>query len=128
MLARNKISKYRQRLRELLKIIEKLTYYSAYPDPLIKGTPGEVYKKCGKKECKCNKNPKDRHGPYGVVQIYRKGKQRQIVLRKDQKEILEQAKNYQKQIKNLSELKKYCSQLEEEVRNIINQRTKECPK
>jgi hypothetical protein len=128
MITTDQLSKYRQRLRELINSINKLAYQCAYSDPLIQGTPGEVFRTCGQKNCKCLSDPAERHGPYQVVQIYQEKKQRQIALRQDQKEIWQQAKNYQKQMKTLSHLKKTCAELTDTVHDVILQRLEALPK
>lgn len=127
MMTTSELSKYRQRLRQLIDTIDKLTFQCAYSDPLIQGTPGEVFRTCGQKNCKCAIDLASRHGPYLVVQVYQEKKQRQIALRQAQKEIWQQAKNYQKQMKTLSLLKKTCLELTTLVHEVINQRLEEIP-
>lgn len=121
------LSKHRQHLRQLINEIEQLAYQCAYSDPLIQGTPGEVFRTCGRKNCKCAVDTADRHGPYLVVQIYQGKKQRQVALKKDQKELWQKAKNYQKQINTLMKLKKTCTELTDTVQKILNQRLEEFP-
>lgn len=128
MITTTELSKYRQRLRQLIEIIDNLSYQCAYSDPLIQGTPGEVFRTCGKKNCKCANNPGKRHGPYLVIQVRQNNKQRQITLRQDQKEIWQQAKNYQKQQKMLLLLKKTCAELTGTVREVLTKRLEESPK
>ena len=121
------LSAHRKRLRELLDHIEKLSFVCAYPDPLIQGTPGEVFRSCGRATCRCAKNPTQKHGPYLVIQVYKDKKQKQVTLRKEQKELWIRAKNYQKQMHTLLELKKTCSQLTEQVQKILDQRIEDLP-
>lgn len=122
-----KLSKHRQRLRQLIDTIDKLAYQCAYADGLIQGTPGEVFRTCGRKNCKCASDPKQRHGPYLVIQIYQDKKQRQVAIRQDQKDYWQKAKNYQKQMKTLAKLKETCGQLTDTVRDILNQRLETLP-
>ena len=121
------LSAHRKRLRELLDHIEKLSFVCAYPDPLIQGTPGEVFRSCGRATCRCAKNPTQKHGPYLVIQVYKDKKQKQVALRKEQEELWIRAKNYQKQMHTLLELKKTCSQLTEQVQKILDQRIEDLP-
>lgn len=127
MITTTELSKHRIRLRQLIDNINKLAYQCAYSDPLIQGTPGEVFRTCGQKNCKCVNDSAHRHGPYLVIQIYQEKKQRQISLKQEQKEIWQKAKNYQKQIRTLSELKKTCEELTDTVRKILNQRLEKFP-
>src|SRR3990167_378601 len=119
MMSSTKLSHYRHQFRKLLDQIEKLSFKCAYADPLIQGTPGEVFRTCGKKTCKCATDNSKRHGPYLVIQIYQDKKQRQVAIRKDQKEIWQKAKNYQGQINTLSELKAVCAELTDTVQKIL---------
>lgn len=121
------LSQHRKRLREKLDKIEHLSFRCAYPDPLIQGTPGEVLRSCGKQTCQCAKDPGKRHGPYLVIQVYQGKKQRQIALRKDQKEIWNKAKHYQEQMKMLLALKKHCLELTQIVDEILTKRVEEWP-
>lgn len=127
MITINELSKHRQRLRQLLDAIDKLAYQCAFSDPLIQGTPGEVFRTCGQKNCKCASDPANRHGPYLVIQVYEDKKQRQVALKQEQKEVWQKAKNYQKQMKTLSTLKKTCAELTGTVREILNQRLEKLP-
>ncbi len=122
------LSKYRQRLRQLIDVIDKLAYQCAHTDPLIQGTPNEVYRTCGQKNCPCASDRGARHGPYRVIQVYRNKKQRQIALRQEQQEIWQQAKNYQKQKKTLLLLKRTCKELTETVQEVLIKRLEELPR
>ena len=117
------ISQHRKYLRELLDKIEKHAFFCAYPDDLIQGVASEVYRRCGKKGCKCTDDDK-RHGPYLVVQLYDNKKQRQVALRKEERNLWQMVKNYQLQIDSLLELKKTCNKLCNEVNIIIKKRVK----
>lgn len=119
------ISRYRQEMGRLINEIEKLSFRCLYEDSLIQGTPGTVYRTCGKASCKCMKSKEDRHGPYYVIQVYKDGKQRQISLTKNQKHLWDKAKNYQYQIQKLNELKERCHKLQELVNEVIEKRTEE---
>lgn len=121
-LSNEKISLYRKKLHQQLQKIEELAFKCAYPDPLIHGTPGEVFRCCGKVSCRCSQDPSYRHGPYPVIQVYVEGKQKQISLKKEEKKLWEQAQNYQRQIQYLTQLKKELVRLEKLVQYIIDQR------
>lgn len=128
MITSTELSKYRQRLKRLTDSINKLAFQCAFSDALIQGTPNEVFRTCGQKSCQCLSDPAKRHGPYLVIQTYQDKKQRQVAIRQDQKELWQKAKNYQKQIRSLSELKKTCSELTDTVHEIIKLRLEELPK
>ena len=127
MITREKSSRSKQEIYRIIEKIKKLSYSCAYMDPLIKGCPGEVFRKCGKATCKCSTDDSRRHGPYMVIQTYQNGKQKQISLKKDQKDIWGRAKNYQKQIRNIAALKTCCLELEKLVKQIIEERVEKWP-
>lgn len=115
------LSKHRKHLRQLLDKIEKQVFCCTYSDPLIQGVASEVYRRCGKQNCKCV-NADDRHGPYRIIQIYENKKQRQVSLKAEQQHLWQQAKNYQTQLNNFLALKKTCSELFDEIESILQKR------
>lgn len=122
-MSNTEISAYRKHLRDLLDHIEKQTFFCAHADDLIQGVANEVFRCCGKKNCKCE-NIDQRHGPYLVVQLYEHKKQRQVALKKSEKNLWQMVKNYQAQTDSLQQLKKNCTELCDEVSKIIKRRTK----
>lgn len=127
MILAEQLSRYRQSIRKLVEKIDRLSSRCLFSDPLIHGTPAEVFRKCGRSGCKCGLDSKDRHGPYKVIQVKRDGKQRQVCLRRDQEELFELAKRYQFQIEKFSELKGTCDELQATILEIIEKRKKEFP-
>jgi len=119
------LSEQRRVLRQSLKSIERLVFKSAYSDPLFRGTPGEVFRACGKKNCACATDVAKRHGPYRVIQIFRQGKQKQIALKKGDDEIWTRVQHYQQQMKYFFELKKKLNELEQSVKKLIESRIEE---
>ena len=128
MMTSTELSKYRQHLHQLVEVINKLAFQCAFADPLIQGTPGEVFRTCGQRNCQCASDRAHRHGPYLVLQVYQNKKQRQIALKQEEKVLWQQAKNYQKQIHTLAQLKKTCAQLTDVVREVIQKRVEEIGK
>lgn len=116
------VSTYRKKLRLLIQEIEHLAFQCAYTDPLIRGSPGEVFRTCGKKSCKCSQGGAYRHGPYLVIQTFEKGKQKQVSLKKSERALWEQAKNYQFHKNNLVKLKTSTNQLNRLASEIMEQR------
>ena len=122
------ISRYRQLFRGLIKDIDRAASRCLFSDTLIQGSPAEVYRTCGKASCKCMKSKEDRHGPYLVIQIYRDGRQRQVAIKKEQKQLWDKAKHYQFQLECLAKLKLSCDELQKLVAEIIERRLEEFPK
>jgi hypothetical protein len=71
---------------------------------LIHGLPQTVYKKCGKKRCKCVNTP---HGPYPALSINKNGRQKTVLLKKsDMPHILKKAKRYRHFQQTLASIRK----------------------
>lgn len=121
------LSAYRKRIRVLVQQIDRLSSRCLFSDPLIRGTPVEVMRTCGKPTCKCMKDPKDRHGPYKMISVVREGKQRSIPLGKDKAELWPLVQRYQFQVEKLSELKKATSELADVVWKVIERRLQQFP-
>ena len=88
----HKLSTYKQRLRRLVEQIDVLAFKSAHQDGLVRASPGEVFRTCGKKTCQCSKDPKKRHGPYPVIQVFKNGKQKASVSKEKSKGHLAKSK------------------------------------
>lgn len=127
-ISKQTLSRYRQEIRKIMDDIDRLSSRCLFEDQLIQGSPGEVFRKCGKPNCKCMGKKEDRHGPYYVIQIYRAGKQRQIALKKDQKDLWDKAKHYQFQMECAAKLKECCNKIQDLVNEVIEKRIEEFPK
>lgn len=123
----DELSAYRKRIRLLVIQIDRLSSRCLFNDPLIRGTPVEVMRTCGKKTCKCMKDRKDRHGPYKVISVLRDGKQRPIPLSKDKLGLWDLVQRYQFQVAKLSELKKVSVELSDLVWTVIEKRLQQFP-
>jgi hypothetical protein len=128
MVSANELSQFRQRVGRLLFEIRHLSRFRLKSDALIHGTPGEVFRTCGKKNCACMTDEKKRHGPYHVIQIVTKGKQRQVTLRKQDEESWKKSKQYQLEVQKMDELKKVCEQLQSVLWELLEKREEEFPK
>lgn len=127
MMTKEQLSRYRQTIGQLVKKVDWLTSRSLFGDPLIHGSPAEVYRRCGRRGCACSTDNKKRHGPYKVIQVVREKRSRQICLRRDQENLWPLAQHYQQQVKRLAELKQTCQALQAIVQEIIDKRTMEFP-
>jgi hypothetical protein len=121
------LSKYRLRILKILDDLKKPATKCLYLDPLIKGVPGEVFRKCGKQNCQCASDPAKRHGPYKVITVYKNGKQKQIPLKKDEAELWPLVTMYQFQMDQLKEVRSMCAELDALILEIITARIKEFP-
>ena len=127
MLTRPQLSACRQRVHNLVEKIQFLSSRCLFADELIKGSPAEVYRKCGRPDCKCAAGGINRHGPYKVIQVTRGKRSRQICLRAGQDKFWQLAQNYQHQVEKYLELKRSCSELLKFVNEVIAKRVVEFP-
>ena len=126
-LKKTKISSSRQKLKTLIKRLDIASSKCLFTDPLIKGIPHEVLRKCGKKNCACATDQNRRHGPYKVISVYKNGRQRQVSIRKSKEELWNQAVHYQSQIRALNEAKEISKEIENIIQEMIQLRLKEFP-
>ncbi len=121
-ISKSKISESRKKIKDLLKKLDYSVTRNLYLDSLVKGVPGEVFRKCGKKNCACYTDLEKRHGPYKVISIYKNKKQKQISIKKADKDIWQRAVNYQKQINHIKMARDIFGQIESIALEIIELR------
>lgn len=121
--SKEQVSRYRQDVSKLLDEIKRLTLKAGYQDLLFGGTPIEVYRTCGKENCRCSQGGDNRHGPYRAIQIRHGGIQRQITLRKDEGAFFEMAKNHQYQVANRERLVELQKSLLDKLNAMLEART-----
>lgn len=127
MITKEQLSRYRQSIGQLVKKVDWLASRCLFVDPLIHGSPAEVYRRCGRKRCACSTDDNKRHGPYKVIQVVKQKRSRQVCLRRDQEHLWPLAQHYQYQVEKLSELKRACQALQDSVQEVIDQRIMEVP-
>lgn len=127
MITKEQVSRYRQSIGQLVRKVDWLASRCLFVDPLIHGSPAEVYRRCGRRGCACSTDENKRHGPYKVIQVVWQKRSRQICLRRDQEKLWPLAQHYQYQMKRLAELKQACQALQAMVHEVIDQRTMEFP-
>ncbi|MBF0443604.1 MAG: hypothetical protein HQK54_16985 [Oligoflexales bacterium] len=124
-ISNEKISAFKQLLKQLLNELEQKAFKAMHTDMIFRGSPAEVYRKCGKKTCKCAKGGTDRHGPYKVIQINRNGTQKQITLKPGQEKYFEMAKFYVWHNNNHKSIKDLLNKIDNLIANILELRTME---
>ena len=108
---RKKISKLnKERFKYILSLINE--------KPMVLGIPREVFRKCGKSNCRCTKGKK--HGPYQSLSINKEGKRKVVMIKKDDvSTILKQAeryKHYQDTLAKIRAINKIIDQYLEEIK------------
>lgn len=122
-ISNEKISSYRKKLNVLIGDLKNKAFKALYPDLLFAGSPQEVFRTCGKKKCICTRGGTFRHGPYKVIQINKKGRQRQIVLRKGREKFFHMAQLYVWHIANVAEVRKTLKGIDTLVAEVIELRS-----
>lgn len=82
--------------KELTTLNEQRTGYIfqlVHGKPMIHGHAREVFRKCGKKNCRCADG--QLHGPYQALSINKGGGQRVVMVKKDgAKDVLKRSKRF----------------------------------
>ena len=115
-------SRYRQEISHLIVKLKRLCLKAGHRDLLFKGTPIEVYRKCGKTQCRCAAGGESRHGPYQVIQIWDEGKQGQVSLKRSEGKYFEMAKHYQSQRQNRQKIIEIQREILERLEQMIETR------
>ena len=116
------LSEYRSKIRDLVDLIKKRAFGFCSGNPLVRGSPGLVFRKCGEPTCKCRNGGDSRHGPYKVIQVFSEGKHRQISVPKHKEHLWNEAQEWQQQKRHLIELKAACSALEGLINEVLEKR------
>ena len=85
--------------------------------PLIHGLPHNVFRRCGKNNCKCNKG--FLHGPYLALSVNKSGKKKIVMVKKTDKDsVLKEAKRYQFYQKKLVQIRKINREIDKLLESI----------
>lgn len=94
----------RQRAKYIFSLVNDKT--------MVHGLPHEVFRRCGKKNCKCVRG--ELHGPYLALSVNKDGKQKIVMIKKaDTSIVLEEAGRYREYKKTLSSIRKINKQIDE---------------
>ena len=116
------VSRYRQEVSLLIAKLKSLCLKAGHSDLIFKGTPTQVYRKCGNPRCRCAAGGSERHGPYKVIQVWESGEQRQISLKRAESSYFEMAEHYQYQQQNRHKIVELQGELLELVERMIEAR------
>jgi hypothetical protein len=93
---------------------------------MVHGLPHEVYRKCGKSNCKCTGG--ELHGPYNALSINKEGKQKIVMVRQsDAKDILKKSKRYKFFQQTLARIRKINKEIDETLEQIKKTATESYP-
>ena len=113
-------------LSDLNQLRTKYIFSLLQGKSMIHGLPHFIYRKCGKKNCKCAKG--NRHGPYAALSINKNGKQRIAIIRKsDTYPVMKEAKRYRYFQETLSKIRKINREIDTLLEKVKVETTYEYP-
>ena len=121
--SREHLSRYRQDIAHSAERLKCMYLKAAREDLLFGGTPLEVYRRCGKAGCKCEKGGEFRHGPYRVIAVREGARVRQITLRKDEAGLFEMVQHHRMQVANRAEIVRFQADLLDKLDAMLEART-----
>lgn len=117
----NDISNLKKELSLLNEQRTKLIFSIVHGKPMIHGMPHEVFRRCGKKNCKCSNGRL--HGPYPALSINRQGKQKIVMIKKDDiSPVLKKSKRYRFYQQTLAKIRKINREIDrvmEEIKSAV---------
>lgn len=115
-----------KKLSELNQLRTKYIFSLLHGKSMIHGLPHLIYRKCGKKNCKCAKG--NRHGPYPALSINKHGKQRISIIRNaDTYPVMKEAKRYRYFQETLSSIRKINREIDTLLEKVKTETTNEYP-
>ncbi len=106
----------RKKLSNLNKQRNKYIFSIVHGKPMVLGMPHEVFRKCGKGNCRCARGKL--HGPYPALSVNKNGKQKIVMIKKgDAAIILKKSKRYRYFQQTLAKIRK----LNKEIDNLLDE-------
>jgi hypothetical protein len=98
-----------QRTRYIFSLVQR--------KPMVHGLPHEVYRKCGKPNCKCTKGKL--HGPYSALSVNKDGGHKIVMVKQaDSGRIMKQARRYKYFQRTLARIRKIDKEIVETLEQI----------
>ena len=117
------LSRQRQQIYRRLEELREYYNGAVKPSLLFGGSPMEVYRQCGKENCRCARGGELRHGPYRVIAVRNGDSVRQVTLKQDEGHFYEMAKSYQEQRRNRGRIIEIQDELLKQFDELIERRT-----
>lgn len=120
------ISVVRQKLSVLIKKRTGSIFSLLHGEPMVHGLPHDVFRRCGKDNCKCAGGIL--HGPYPALSVNKDGKQRIVMIKKaDAGVILEQANRYRHYQETLAKIRRINKEIDELLEKVKSATTRSYP-
>jgi hypothetical protein len=95
-------------------------------EPMVRGLPHEVYRKCGKPNCRCARG--ELHGPYNALSVNKDGKQRIVMVKKaDAGTVMKKSRRYRYFQRTLVRIRKINKEIDEIMEQIWAAATESYP-
>lgn len=117
---------YRKKIHLLDKERRQYIFKLLHGKQMVQGIPYKIFKKCGNKNCKCNKG--ELHGPYPALSVCKNGKQRIVMIRKeDIMKILPEAKRYKRYQQVVAKIRKINKEIDKILEEVKHKSTRSYP-
>lgn len=92
-------------------------------EPMIRGLSHEVYRKCGKPNCRCARG--ESHGPYNALSVNKDGKQKIVMVKKaDAGTVMKKSGRYryfQRTLVRIRKINKEIDEIMEQIRAAVTE-------
>lgn len=111
------IKEVQKRLAELNEERSRHIFSLVHGLPMIHGLPQEVFRRCGKTNCKCSAGR--RHGPYTALSVNKDGKQKIVMVRKkDAVIVTKKSRRYRYYQQTLAKIRKINREIDKALEEI----------
>ena len=111
---------YKRKLSALNMERTKCIFSLLQDKPMVHGLPHDVFRKCGKPNCKCVRG--SLHGPYPAISVNKDGKQKMVMIKKADFAVLKKSKRYKYYQRTLARIRKINREIDE-LLEIIKEET-----
>lgn len=118
------IKYYQKKLNRLNDLRTKHIFMLTHGKPMVHGMPLEVYRKCGKPNCRCSEGHP--HGPYDALSINRAGRQKIVIVKQiKRKEVMKEARRYKHFQQTLATIRKINKEIDLTLEELKSDLTKD---
>lgn len=120
------ISAVRQKLSILNKQRNSYIFRLTHGKPMVFGLPHEVFRRCGKSNCRCARG--ERHGPYPALSVNKDGKQKIVMIKKaDTLVVLGEANRYRHYQETLAKIRRINKEVDRLLEKVKSATTRSYP-
>ena len=95
----------------------RYTFSLVQEKPMVHGLPHEVYRKCGKTNCKCARG--ELHGPYNALSVNKDGRHKIVMVKQaDAGTVMKKSRRYKYFQRTLARIRKINKEIDEILEEI----------